>query len=565
MLTTVAEPKPETTDKKDAQPRSHIREGVETIAFVVTLVLLLKLFVVEAFVIPTGSMAETLYGYQKIVQCSQCKFEFPVNSHDEVEGNASSGRKTPLLGYTCPNCRYKGDFLNTDRPDNRSGDRVLVLKPIYHAIHPHRGDVVVFKYPKEPQDARLSAVNYIKRAMGFGGETIAIFRGELFTTRDLDYPADLKNEDGEPIYPRPENPFDAWRLRYMYSTAYNRNPLALNRFNETWNAGFPADKKSFEIIRKDDAQVLACKRIVWDNDFQPTSLKGVAKPRWQTDGAGWTTDDATQPRVFTHAGAEQQWLHYQHLIDVWSSNPAQASPSIIRNFLGYNSGEFGPEGQSRASTADKAWVGDLLLECDIEFSNDTEVVLELSRSIHRYQAAFASGTVTLTQAGKDAKTLATRPTTSKGSGKFTLRFANADSRLRVWVDGTAIDFGGEADYAPVMVKSNDMPNGGTEGWTKDNDEIRPASIGVKGAATVRKVRLFRDIFYCNMSGTIEPETPEVYYVQPGHYLCLGDNSAQSSDSRMWGTVPERLLLGKAVFVFWPFSIDRAKNRIGLIK
>ena len=43
------------------------------------------------------------------------------------------------------------------------------------------------------------------------------------------------------------------------------------------------------------------------------------------------------------------------------------------------------------------------------------------------------------------------------------------------------------------------------------------------------------------------------YVQPGHYLCLGDNSPQSSDGRLWGLVPERLLLGKALDVYYPFD------------
>src|SRR5262249_38961186 len=53
-------------DKPD-EPRDSLREIAETVVFVVVLVLMLKTFVAEAFVIPTGSMAETLYGYQKIV------------------------------------------------------------------------------------------------------------------------------------------------------------------------------------------------------------------------------------------------------------------------------------------------------------------------------------------------------------------------------------------------------------------------------------------------------------------------------------------------------------------
>ena len=49
------------------------------------------------------------------------------------------------------------------------------------------------------------------------------------------------------------------------------------------------------------------------------------------------------------------------------------------------------------------------------------------------------------------------------------------------------------------------------------------------------------------------------YVQPGHYLCLGDNSQASSDSRDWGLVPERLMLGRALLVYFPF------NRAGVIE
>src|SRR5262245_27862172 len=54
-----------------AEPKDNFREVVETIVFVVVLVLLLKSFAAEAFVIPTGSMAETLYGYQKLVKCPE--------------------------------------------------------------------------------------------------------------------------------------------------------------------------------------------------------------------------------------------------------------------------------------------------------------------------------------------------------------------------------------------------------------------------------------------------------------------------------------------------------------
>src|SRR5437016_14561474 len=93
-----------------AEPKDSFREVVETIVFVVVLVLLLKSFVAEAFVIPTGSMAETLYGYQKMVVCPKCQFEFPVNCSCEVD--PQQGPPTPVVACICPSCRYAIDFVH---------------------------------------------------------------------------------------------------------------------------------------------------------------------------------------------------------------------------------------------------------------------------------------------------------------------------------------------------------------------------------------------------------------------------------------------------------------------
>ncbi len=43
-----------------------------------------------------------------------------------------------------------------------------------------------------------------------------------------------------------------------------------------------------------------------------------------------------------------------------------------------------------------------------------------------------------------------------------------------------------------------------------------------------------------------------FTVPPETYFALGDNSYHSSDSRDWGPVPQRNIVGRGVFVYWPF-------------
>ena len=42
-------------------------------------------------------------------------------------------------------------------------------------------------------------------------------------------------------------------------------------------------------------------------------------------------------------------------------------------------------------------------------------------------------------------------------------------------------------------------------------------------------------------------------VKPGHYFMMGDNRDNSSDSRVWGSVPEERIVGYAfaIWMHWP--------------
>ena len=130
---------------------------------------------------------------------------------------------------------------------------------------------------------------------------------------------------------------------------------------------------------------------------------------------------------------------------------------------------------------------------------------------------------------------------------------------------TPIDFGPDADYPPDAVPDTfDAADRMHEGWDRKNDIDAPASVGASGGAEVRGLKLWRDTYFTPtgdgpLADSSVAAAVDTFFVHPGHYLCLGDNSAQSSDGRTWGTVPRRLLLGKAVFVFWP------RTRVGIIE
>lgn len=48
-----------------------------------------------------------------------------------------------------------------------------------------------------------------------------------------------------------------------------------------------------------------------------------------------------------------------------------------------------------------------------------------------------------------------------------------------------------------------------------------------------------------------------FTVPQGKYFMMGDNRGNSQDSRFWGFLPKDRFVGKAVFLFWPFT--RMKN------
>jgi signal peptidase I len=60
--------------------------------------------------------------------------------------------------------------------------------------------------------------------------------------------------------------------------------------------------------------------------------------------------------------------------------------------------------------------------------------------------------------------------------------------------------------------------------------------------------------YSNYPGFMFLSTPaDTFTVPPESYFALGDNSYNSSDSRAWGRVPAENVVGRGLFVYWPFG------------
>jgi signal peptidase I len=588
LRSTVAEPAPAPEARPGTRTRAETpanldgtREVIETIVFVVVLVLMLKSYVAEAFVIPTGSMAETLWGYQKVVKCPQCDYVFPVNCSQEVD--PQDGRDpTPTTQCQCPNCM---EYVTLVYPPNEpnplvpgqiknpgwnSGDRVLVAKFLYELfdMHPHRLDVVVFKYPGESKDRALwprtgpqklhVPINYIKRLIGLPGETIIIWRGKLYRIPPEKSPQYVdKPENGES-----EEEFQKrlWQYRFMHVQQLRQaDPEAQQLLH------------SAQIVRKPPQVMLAMMRLVYDNDFQARDLKDM--PRWNPEpNSGWSADKDHGFRI--DGGSGMAYLRYHHLL---RGNGGRRA--LIQDFMGYN---------SDSSRNSLNWASDLILECEATVERpEGDLELELSKGVNRFRARWdlATGVCTLYRVtdGREEK-LESRPTAMKKKGSYRLRLADVDEKLTVWVDND-LPFG--EDGVVYEPSSNRGP-------TVTND-LEPASVGAREAAVqVRKLKLFRDTYYTagndpssadaevdDWTATAEQiragENPRSWwrlvdgempvkslYVQPGHYLCLGDNSSHSSDGRSWGLVPQRLLLGRALATYYPFP-PFGQPRAGLIR
>ncbi len=542
--------------KKKPKQKESTRDTVESILFAFVLAFLFRTFEAEAFVIPTGSMAPTLYGRHKETDCASCGFHLVVGASDEV--NPETGQlwnSARLRSAVCPNCGADNPQIYDELAFN--GDRILVNKYPYEIGDPDRWDVFVFKWPEEPQ------TNYIKRLVGLPGETIRIRGGNVF----------LWDNEKEVILRK--DPDKQKRLQMpVYDNDHAPAPLLAAGWPERWAS------------------------------VKPSDVGRLANWAETEEGTGWKSDLENRSfSISNTAGQELNWLRYRHFFAApadWENlergKPFEPKSRLIGDYCGYNTYTGDNPQHFEAHTSEAVddgpyWVADLTLNFDLDVQAvqpGGEVVLELCEGTYWYRCRInpATGAATLeeinVQMNERVKPRGSAETSITGPGSYSISFANVDDRLCLWINDVLVDFGEEAsiDLAGATVNRFPTPT-----------DLTPVGIAVTGVdATVSHLLLERDLYYRADFSIQDPRyhenkrferdlirhrhDPDVWgqvylenadrldtlelQVGDDHYLALGDNSPRSRDSRLWRkdmqSVPRKFLVGKAFLIYWPHGI-----------
>lgn len=552
-------PEPVYVGPMASQSQRAVRETIESIVIAFILAFLFRTFEAEAFVIPTGSMAPTLHGMHKDLECPQCGTTYRVGASQESPDEAGrmrlpQGAPPPKVeDGICPQCGYVRHDLA--REPSYGGDRILVNKFAYQLAEPDRWDVIVFRFPG---DAKM---NYIKRLIGLPNEIIEVFGGDIFT-RPID-------AAGGPLAIA-RKPHRKLRAMLQHVDDNHHIPKMLN--DAGWPRRWQADP---------DNPAGELEEVLDEEPFRADGHDGVRlAQRWKAAGdhpdvpariefRHFFADQRNWDKAYRHVSAGREGLAWQPHEPI--------SIGTISDFYSYNTGNLG-----RYESKDKHWVGDLAVSCDVDVAErQGKLTLVLEEGGYQFRAVFdfEKGAVALEIAGHDdLKRLlpfgddrqgSTRPTAVNAvalTGKHKLMFANCDDKLYVWIDDKPVEFDGPTEYASL---GNDEST---------PDDLVPAQIAMRGfKGSIDRIGLERDVYYIALrhNGEDEKVPPPIpvrrddqgrpisaaFKTGPDQFFALGDNSPESKDGRIWndevpGTphvVDRRLLIGKALFIYWPYG------------
>ena len=485
------------------EPES-LKETLISIIIAFALAFVGRSYVIEPFVIPTGSMAPTLNGAHMRFHSPASGFEWAANPRDytgdgrpySVQGARRSGEPITVTG---PLSHIEQSEFDVPL---RAGDRILVLKYLYAILEPTRFDVVVFKNPEKPQE------NFIKRLVALPNEEVWLSDGDLF----------VRKPDSTDEAER------AWRVQ--------RKPRRVQ--NEVWWPVFSSEYAPLD----------------------PSLLGATWRPPWS--GEGWNTDGLSY-RSDTASPGDLEWdTNRWPITDYTPYNEPVRTQRRIENFpvsdvrmrLGVEPDDAGLRAAATLFARQHVFQAELIGDAvtiqmrpeddpnwttlatgdfrgftpgrvtDIEFSH-VDQALEVRINGKRVAHATYDWTP------MERLTWATNENAESNRG---LPLADADS------------------YIEPQLR-----------WSFDGSPVTLYRVGLDRDLHWRTDR--------DTSGYNRASTPgTTFTLGDDQFFMLGDNSPSSRDSRMWnvvdpwvaatmddriGVVPRELMMGKAFFVYFP--------------
>jgi len=523
-----------------------VKETITSIVIAFIMAFVFRGFVVEAFLIPTGSMAPTLLGSHMRFESPQSGYSWAVGpwwvksdgmTPDQVQGNPNQPVivHDPMTGYE----------LQNDTVPIRWGDRIFVMKYLYSLFDPQRFDVVVFRNPREP------TVNFIKRLIGLPGEMVALIDGDVFVRTPAKDEAAVANPwtlPGWKIATKPERAQRAmWQSMFTSEAGPSKEgedangvrwfvspwvPVGTGETGSDWKAG-EGGSFTYESRAAHNAQrAAAITRLVWNTRARPI-----------VDSYAYNESPVRQTREFPVSDVRMS--------AVWIPKVEGERISAVLETRGHT------------------------FRIQVGGERDVSVAMGIGQG----------ASVAFNEVGTQVKTW--KPRVGENNA---LEFWFVDQSLQLWCDGMLIARG-DYDWSPVervrhaLRATLDEVAAGNDYLVIESNYTRPELYFefAGGPFTLHNVGLARDIHYQadvyrfrtdDDSGSIHPRahapalathpssTPRL--TEDEFFVC-GDNSPQSLDGRLWdaphpwvaqfdansGVVHRDLFIGKAFFVYFP--------------
>ncbi len=591
--------------KQQPEEAGLFRQIVESLACLAVAVIVFRAFLLEGYIISTGSMAPSLLGYHKQVVCPDCKYEFAFGVAFDRPTMA------PSQMATCPNCG-QGAIDLTKVPQN-DGDQLLVNKYAYLFDDPNRWEVVVFLNPNNPNQA------YVKRVVGLPGETIHVRDGDVYidgriqrktmtAQRAIRIPvfdqqfqatgvnwiprwltdpawkiaaADFVFKDGavgEPTARRRGSSSDRYLLqtssqrltslswvRYFhwprfspYSLQRDRSAFESLRLSNISDAyGYNQPVRVSEQYRVNDlmlaVQLDFSSRNGTHKDFRNDEppRSGAAQKETASTGEFVARLSCRKKQIICRIDAAAK------LLDLWLVGSAAGEADRVL-----------AEGQKpdRRVELKEDWFNEVV---DFELSsfdrqatvamNGVELaVVELDDELRDVPTGTWSepprgdlSKITVAGYSSDSTLQASERRPFRGDALASEEaFGDNDVQQAVWTGGVSA---GRAE-SPGDICETEVPSG-----QSSNESLSPVAFGARqGTVTVKSVTLYRDVHYTTDNHQHATERP--LKLGDDEFFFLGDNSPVSLDSRGWvnPVVARHLLVGRPLVVHLPSQPGRIK-------